>query len=99
MLLWVLLLLTYKNVPQHSSYENLEAPERLSKNINLVVQKADKSNFVVLVDSDVYASYIENTLKDQTKFEKVKIKTRILNFQVNHEKCINEYLKQFKILR
>ena len=39
---------------------------------------------------------MENILKDQNKIEKVKIKTRILNFQVNHEKRINEYLKSLK---
>ena len=39
---------------------------------------------------------MENILKDQSKFEKVKIKTKILNFQVNHKKRINEYLKSLK---
>ena len=39
---------------------------------------------------------MENILKDQTKFEKVTIKTRILNFQVNHEKNINDFLKNLK---
>ena len=48
---------------------------------------------MVLVYRDVYAKHMENILKDSTKFEKVDIKTRILNFQVNHEKLINEILK------
>ena len=39
---------------------------------------------------------MENILKDKTKFEKVDIKTSTLNFQVNHEKCINEILKSLK---
>ena len=39
---------------------------------------------------------MENILKDKTKFEKVDIKTSSLNFQVNHEKCINEILKSLK---
>ena len=51
---------------------------------------------MVLFDKDVYVNYMENILKDQNKIEKVKIKTRILNFQVNHEKRINEYLKSLK---
>ena len=51
---------------------------------------------MVLDDKDVYVKYLENILKEQSKFEKVKIKTRILNFQVNHEKRINEYLKSLK---
>ena len=38
---------------------------------------------------------MENILKDQTKFEKVKI-TMILNFQVHHEKLINQYFKSSK---
>ena len=84
------------NIPQNLSDEELEALEKLSKNNNLVVPKADKGNSVVLVDKDVYVNYMENILKDQNKFEKVKIKTRILNFQVNHEKRINEYLKSLK---
>ena len=74
----------------------LEALEKLFKHNNLVVQKADKRNSVVLIDKDVYVNYMENILKDQSKFKKVKIKTRILNFQVNHEKRINEYLKSLK---
>lgn len=41
---------------------------------------------MVSVDRDVYVSRMENILRDQTKFKKFKIKTRILNFQVKHEK-------------
>ena len=84
------------NVPQNLSDEELEARDRLSKNKNLVVQKVDKGNSVVLVDRDVYTKHMENILKDNTKFEKVHIKTRALNFQVNHEKRINEILKSLK---
>ena len=39
---------------------------------------------------------MENILKDNTKFEKVDVKTRTLNFQVNHEKRINEISKSLK---
>ena len=83
------------NVPQNLSEEELEALDRLSKNKNLVVQKADKSNSVVLV---VYVKHMENILKDNAKLEKVDIKTRTLNFQVNHEKLISEILKRLKSL-
>ena len=85
-------------IPQNLSDEELEALEKLSKGNNLVVQKVDQGNSLVLVDKDVYVNYMENILKDQSKSEKVKIKTRILNFQVNHEKRINEYLKSLKNL-
>ena len=49
---------------------------KLCENNNLVVQKADKSNSMVLVDWKVYVSHMENTLKDNIKFERVDIKTR-----------------------
>ena len=49
--------------------QKLEALDRLSKNKNLIVQKADKGNCVVLVDRDVYTKHMENIFKDNTKFE------------------------------
>ena len=39
---------------------------------------------------------MENIPKDNTKLEKVDIKTRTLNFQVNHEKRIDEILRGLK---
>ena len=39
---------------------------------------------------------MENIFKDNTKFVKIDIKTRSLNFQVYHEKRINEVLKRLK---
>ena len=62
------------NVPQNLSDEELEALDRLSKNKNLLVQKTDKGNSVVLVGRDVYTKHMENILKDNNKFEKVDIK-------------------------
>ena len=84
------------NVPQNLSDEVLVALHRLSKNKNVVVQKADKGNSVVLVDRDVYVKHMENILKDNTKFKKVDMKARTLSFQVNHEKRINEILQRLK---
>ena len=49
-------------IPQNLSDEKLEALEKLSKDNNLVVQKADKGNSVVLVEKDVYVNYMENIL-------------------------------------
>ena len=51
---------------------------------------------MVLVDRDVYVKHMENIVKDSTKVETVHINTRSLNFQVNHEKHINEILKGLK---
>ena len=65
--------------------------KNLSENCNLIIQKAD-----VLVEKDVYIRHIEKTLDDATKFEKVKIKKGILNFSINHERRINDYLKSLE---
>ena len=51
---------------------------------------------MVLVDRGVHVKHMGNILKDNTEFGKVDIKTRTLNFQVNHEKLINEILKRLK---
>ena len=39
---------------------------------------------------------MESLLSNKAKFEKVYTKKRLLNFTVNHEKQINEYLKSLK---
>ena len=39
---------------------------------------------------------MEKFLKDVTKLEKTDIKNRTLTCQVNHEKRINEFLKNLK---
>ena len=53
-------------------------------------------NSVALVEKEVYTMHIEKNLGDATKFEKVKIKKEILNFSINHERCINNYLKSLE---
>ena len=45
------------NVPQNLIDEELEALHKLSKNKNVVVQKADKGNSMVLVDRDIYVKH------------------------------------------
>ena len=84
------------DIPQYLSNEEFEALKNLSANCNLIIQKADKDNSVVLVEKDVYIRHIEKILDDATKFEKVKIKKGILNFSINHERRINDYLKSLE---
>ena len=66
------------NIPQHLSSEESEALKNLSANCNLIIQKVNKGNSVALVKKDVYIRHTEKILDDTTKFEKVKIKKRIL---------------------
>ena len=55
------------NVPQHLSNEEFEALKTLSGNCNLVIQKADKANSVVIVEKDVYVRHMETILSDFKK--------------------------------
>ena len=48
------------NFTQHLSNEELEILEKYSKNNNLVVQKADKDNSVVLLDRDGCVNHMES---------------------------------------
>ena len=47
----------------------------------------------MLFEKDVYIRHIEKILDDNTKCGKVKIKKGILNFSINHERRINDYLR------
>ena len=55
------------NIPQHLSNEEFEALKNRSENCNLIIKRADKDNFVVLTEEDVYIRHIEKiqlTMKD-----------------------------------
>ena len=64
----------------------------------MVIQKADKGNSVVTVEKDVYLRHMETIFSDHNKFEKVSIKKGILDFSINHEENINNYLKRLEKL-
>ena len=71
-------LYSYRNynniVLQHISKEEFLPLQNLRKNINTVIQKSDKGNFVVIVDKAEYLDKMENFLKDTRKLEKKKKK-------------------------
>ena len=85
-----------------SPSENLTASEfkalrRLSKNKNIVIQKADKGNTIVILDKTSYISAIEETLNDQTKFSNLDIPAvKKNNYITNLEKKITSDLNQLK---
>ena len=83
-----------KNQKQNLSMEELAALENLSKNKDIVIQKSDKGNFVVIVDRDTYIKRIENRLSNQGKFEKVTLKNdAFLNYGVKQKKRIDTILR------
>ena len=83
-----------KNPQQNLSKEELTALTNLSKNKDIIIQKSDKGNSVVIVDKDTYIKRMENLLIDQKKFEKVTLKNDFLNFVINQEKRIDTIFKK-----
>ena len=84
------------NVPQHLSDSEFQALKNLSRlKKEVIIQKSDKGNSVVLVNKSDYIRHIEGILKDVNKFEKVSLKKGILNFAGNHEEHINKELRSF----
>ena len=70
-----------KNPQQNLSKEELVTLTNLSKSKDIVIQKSDKGNYVVIVDKDTYIKRMKNLLSDQRKFEKVTLKNdALLNF-------------------
>ena len=59
------------NVAQHFSKKEFLALQNLRKNTNIVIQKSDKDNSVVIVDQADYLDKMENLLNDSRKFEKI----------------------------
>ena len=84
------------NLPRNLSNGEFKALQNLSRKTNLVVQKSDRGNSVVILDKDVCIKHMES-LNDKAKFEKVDAKKGLLNFTVNHEKRVNEHLRSLEI--
>ena len=83
-----------KSTQENLSKEELAALASLNKNKDIVIQKSDKGNSVVIVDKEIYIKIMENLLSDQRKFERVALKTdAFLDFVVNQEKCIDTIFK------
>ena len=79
-----------KSPQQNLSKEELAALASLSKNKDIVIQKSDKGNSVVIVDNETYIKRMENLLSN----ERVTLKNdAFLNFVVNQGKHIDTIFK------
>ena len=84
------------NVPQNLSKEEIAALQNLSENKDLIIQKSDKGNSVVIVQRQDYLDKMNDILSDQNKFSKVSLKDdTLLNFAINQEKYVDKVLKKF----
>ena len=74
------------NVRQHLSKGKFLILQ-IRKNKNIVIQKSDEGNSVVIVDKTNYLDKMENVLNDTRRFEKNNLKNDgILSFPVHQEK-------------
>ena len=72
----------------------LNALENLTKNKNLVIQKVDKANTVVIINKNDYKIKIKNMLSDSTKFKKLEFgDNKQLNVLINSEKKLKDIIK------
>ena len=78
---------------QNLSNNKLIALQNLSKSKDLIIQKSDKVNFVVILDRLDCVKKMNNIY--QTKFTIVNLKDDILlNFAVNQEKHVDMVLRK-----
>ena len=67
---------TYLSVSSYLKNEN-----------NLVIQKADKGNTIVILDKDSYLKSVETLLKNSSKFKNIPVApNKDLNYIINSEK-------------
>ena len=84
------------NVPNNNlSKKVFIALQNLSENKNLIIQKSDKGNSVVIVDREDYIRKMNDILNDKKKFWKINMKDNtLLNFAINQEKHVDKLRKK-----
>ena len=76
------------------SKKELESLKNLRKNPDIVIQKSDKSNFVVILDKKVYLEKMKEMLNKNDQFLKLSIEEEKHKFLINQEKKIREPFKE-----
>ena len=79
------------------SKEKHVALKSLSANKDLIVQKSDKGNSVVLLNRNDYIKRLNEMLSDSSKFKKLNIKLgKEINFLLQQEDRLTNFLKKVK---
>ena len=79
------------------SKEEVKALNNLVKNKDVVIQKADKGNNIVILNRSDYVSKLNQMLEDTSKFKRVNIEEgNTLNHLIHVEKRIIRLLKSLK---
>ena len=73
------------------------ALKALSSNKDIILQKADKSNSVVLVNKADYTKRMKELLSDASKFKEIIVELgKDINLLLQHEGKLIEFLKRVK---
>ena len=73
------------------------ALKALSSNKDIILQKADKSNSVVLVNKADYTKRMKELLSDASKFKEIIVEPgKDINLLLQHEGKLIEFLKRVK---
>ena len=79
------------------SKEEVKALNKLLKNKDIVIQKADKSNNIVILNKSDYVFKLSKILKDISKFKRVNIEEgKVLNRLIHMEERIIRLLKSLE---
>ena len=83
--------------PSNLSKNEFESLCKLKNENNLVIQKADKGNTIVILDKDSYLKSVEALLKDSSKFQSIPVAPdKDLNYIINSAKRVTDLLKKLK---
>ena len=87
----------YENEKRHGytlSDDKFDALLKLSKVNNLVIQKSDKGNSVVIVSKEIYIERMTDLLSDSSKFQLLPFKkSNKLRYILNQEEAIKKALR------
>ena len=79
------------------SKEEHVALKGLSANNDLIIQKSDKGNSVVLLNRNDYIKRLNEMLSDSSKFKKLNVKPgKEINFLLQQEDRLTNFLKKVK---
>ena len=83
-----------KNKPKNNlTKAELHALNSLKQNNDIIIQKADKGNTVVIIDKDAYKAKMKSLISDPSKFKKLDIQNdKHLNFILDKERKFKDIL-------
>ena len=82
--------------PSNFSKDEFESLHKLKNVNNLVIQKTDKGNTIVILDKDSYLNSVETILKDSSELKKIPVvPDKDLNYIITSEKRVT-LLKKLK---